>query len=321
MFVEGITSEHEIIKIPSVIRGYIVKNQIGVGSSCVVFQCYQPTQKCYYALKVIKRSLLQDKDNLKTLEIELRMFERLKHPNIVNYIETIYLEGYIVVVMELFSSGVMRQHISTITHFPTNQILRITHEILSGLCYLHSKGIAHRDIKPDNIGFDGDMHAKLLDFGLCKEDAQHSHHACGTPFYVAPEVITCDNYDATKADIWSFGITMHAFTTGSFPFKAVSIQEFNKMVQNNTLEIYNIAPHPMNIIIDKCLRKDPNKRFTAAQLMNMDFFNFLKNQNMQEINLPLRFGGKSTPKFKNLPTIVEPRHSHKHSNLTIRISH
>ena len=322
MFVEGITSEGEKIQIPSFIKGYIVKNQIGVGSSCVVFQCYHPAKKYYYAMKVIKRSLLQDKGNLKTLEIELRMFERLKHPNIVNYVETIYLEGYIIVVMELFASGVMRQHIITITPFPTNQLLRIAYEILNGLAYLHSKGIAHRDIKPDNIGFDVNMHAKLLDFGLCKEDAKHSHLACGTPFYVAPEVIMCENYDATKADIWSFGITLHAFTTGKFPFKAESISEFTKMLKHDTLEIYNVAPNPLNIIIDKCLRKNPEKRFTAAQLMNMECFNFLKSQQMMDINLPLRLGGKSTPKFKNLATIVEPRQSNKHMhNLTIRLMH
>ncbi|EAY16939.1 CAMK family protein kinase [Trichomonas vaginalis G3] len=153
--------------------------------------------------------------------------------------------------------------------FTIYEQVRIFKEIVLGLNYLHKRGISHRDIKPENILFDENYHPKIIDFGFSRENCSKLNTYCGTPFFVAPEVITSDQYDGTKADLWSLAVTMHIMNTGKFPWRYRSDVQLIKDMQFGRLEIHNEAKGLIGLIIGKLLTFDPADRPTTDDILNM----------------------------------------------------
>ena len=259
-------------EIPALVKHYEIKYIIGAGASGAVFCGIDTKTKETYAAKFVPREYLKDKIEMQHFESELRVFERLDHPNIAKYKETIYLDNYIVIFMEMLFGGTMNQFIASATHVNQAVLLRIAKEICSALEYLHKRGISHRDIKPENIAFDAQMHAKIIDFGLCIQTKEKSSMACGTPFYIAPEVIYESSYDGAKADMWAFGITMYKLATGRFPFKQMTPKKFLEVLWDIQKYIHVDIEGDLGKIIRSCLVVDQKERATAKQLLQSGLF-------------------------------------------------
>ena len=260
--------------IPETISHYKVLAKAGEGGFSRVFQAKDLKHNRLVALKFVSREIFTDTSMLSNFEKELRIFSRLNHPNIAKYYDTIFMDNYIVVVMELLLGGRLSDNIeNNMTQLPSSTVIRWTKEVLEALKYLHSKGIVHRDIKPENILFDTQMRAKLVDFGLSTEYTINGcSTACGTPFFFAPEMVTNSRYDPTKSDIWSFGVTMYNLVTKRFPFADMTPAQYISNVHKlDKLMIFSYKG-PLADVLKDALKTDPNERKSAAELLSNTVF-------------------------------------------------
>ena len=303
-------------QIPKRVGNYQIYYPVGKGGYSIVFQGKNVKTQETVALKFVKRENLKDICFLENFEKELRIYQRLNHKGITKFIETLYLPDYIVIVQELLVGGTLSHLFCPHNgYIKDDVILRWGKEILETIAYLHKNGISHNDIKPDNIGLDSYYHAKILDFGLCSDQLRTKAHKCGTPFYAAPEIFSNADHDDFKADIWSYGVTMHVIVTGQFPFIADDINSFRRDFKNPNF-IQNRCTGALGQLIDMCLKINPNERMTAHQILNTHVFDRAEKliENFQT-NLPL-----STNRSKSVwkkpvkqATIIVP-HSKTFSN-------
>ena len=261
-------------EVPSQVKQYEIKYKIGSGASGLVYSAFDPKTRETFAAKFVPRSFLKDKLEMQHFESEVRIFERVEHRNIAKWKETIYLDDYIVIIMEMLLGGNMSHMISIPSRVPDNAILRIAKELFSALAYLHERGIAHRDIKPENIAFDSMMHPKIIDFGLCEQSTEDLTLACGTTFYVAPEVICSETYDGKKSDIWSLGVTLHKLATGRFPFPEMSPEKYLNILPHIEQFLHVDIEGSLGSLLKMMLVVDQNNRPTAKQLLASNVFDY-----------------------------------------------
>ena len=265
--------------IPATLGPYKVLFKIGDGAFSTVYHGIDNRTGKVVALKFVDRKSLINMNLLSCFERELRITERLSHKSIVACYDTIFTDKYIVIVMENLRSGTLTsfKQYSTV-NLTASTYLRWGKEILEGLQYLHERGVSHHDIKPDNIGFDDNMHAKIFDFGLCEDSMFDKStikcgNACGTPYFFAPEVMTCDEYDGAKSDIWSFGVTFYYMVTGRLPYPNMSYNEFIE----NTDKIESMLEIRCGGVFEKIVRMalvaDPKKRPSAKEMLESGLFN------------------------------------------------
>jgi serine/threonine-protein kinase len=177
--------------------------------------------------------------------------------------------------MEYLSGGTLKQYLDRSFPLPTEEIRRLSLQILSGLNEIHSHGIMHRDIKTGNIMLDAENNVRIMDFGLSKSPLVTTMTTIGTVLgtlgYVAPEQVTNLNVDH-RVDIFSFGVVLYELLTNTLPFTgeneiAVIHSIFNsipKVPSDLRVEV----PRQLSDLVMRCLEKDPSKRFScAAEIM------------------------------------------------------
>ena len=272
-----------------IIGQYQVDFLLGKGAFSSVYQGKNLKTNEFVALKFVSRELLKDKQMLAHFEKELRIYSRLDHPNIAKCYDVIYKDEFIIIVMEIIQGGTLSDYIYNGAQTSRQLFSKVGKETLSALSYLHSFGISHNDIKPGNIGIDINMHAKLFDFGLSSDNAAKTDMPCGTPPYIAPEVISSSYYDGRKADIYSFGITMYALLTHSLPSLpndlCGALADVHTIMQQVQLQYGSQLTEFFNL----CLNPDPNLRPSANDLMMLDVF---KVDNANDVKQSF-----STPQF------------------------
>lgn len=254
------------VRIPNKIGKYMVLRTLGKGGFAVVVLAVDDKTKQKVAIKIVDRAQVTRKNTFSYLENELRLSARFEHPNIVKIFDIIYEEDVIMVIMEYLPNGDLTSVLSSGKTFSLDEQVHFCASLLSALQYLHAKGISHRDIKPENILFDADMNPKFIDFGLSKENASTMTTFCGTPFYMAPEIILYDSYDGKKADVWALGVTFHVMCTKSLPYSTKSETQIFRDIQHNKFNLQIEATGIIGDLIRKMLVFDPKQRATSADL-------------------------------------------------------
>ena len=185
----------------------------------------------YYAMKSIrKRDLMKQRLILQTRN-ERMILQTINHPNIVKLHYAFQTKQKLYLVMDMVNGGELFFHLKRMKQFKQNLVQFYCAEILLALEYLHSKKIIYRDLKAENILLDCDGHIKLTDLGLAKI-LQHgnTYTVCGTPEYVAPEVLLNKGHNKS-ADWWSFGVIMYELLAGHTPFISNTVEKvFHKIV-------------------------------------------------------------------------------------------
>jgi len=207
-------------KAPTVEDKYTMKDVLGTGAFSQVRLAESKEQPGrLFAIKVIDKKALKGKED--SLENEIRVLRRLHHPNIVELLEVHEEKTRVYLVMELVTGGELFDRIVEKGSYTEKDAADLIKQVLSAVAYMHSEGVVHRDLKPENLLYhssDEDSKIMISDFGLSKmEDSGIMATACGTPGYVAPEVLAQKPY-GKAVDVWSIGVISYILLCGYPPF-------------------------------------------------------------------------------------------------------
>jgi serine/threonine protein kinase len=208
--------------LPKTFGNYRVVGRLGEGSTCVVAKAVHRETGQSYAVKII-----ESMDNLPfalsaAVEREIRLLRTFAHTSIIKLIEVIRENDRIFVVMEHCEGGTLLDVILSDKLKSISEVKRLFSQIAEGISYLHDRGIAHGDIKPDNIVLTSEGDVKLIDFGFSKECLiGFDDDKSGTVQYCAPELFRSGAYDTRKADSWSLGILLFVMATGTLPYDSL----------------------------------------------------------------------------------------------------
>jgi len=256
---------------------YEFMKKLGHGATSLVRLVKRRSDGKLFALKQIKKKRL-DLDEQAQVEKEIVFLQHASHPNIVEIEECLTTKSFICVILEYVSGGHLFDRITQKGSFSEFEAATIMKQILSALAYMHAADYCHRDVKPLNLMIrDDDMDCLdmcLIDFGFLGHTTKGLSTILGSPQFLAPEVIAEKPY-SKKIDVWSCGIVLYMLLYGRVPFQANgSVPKLFKSIINDPV------PHPKNSglskaahkVLERMLEKDPEKRASCAEVMNMDWF-------------------------------------------------
>ncbi|XP_041643871.1 serine/threonine-protein kinase N2-like [Cheilinus undulatus] len=222
-----------------------------------------------YAIKALKKKDIVTRDEVDSLMSEKRIFEMInasRHPFLVNLHGCFQTIDHVCFVMEYLPGGDLMIHIHNDV-FSEAQTRFYSACVVLGLEFLHLNKIIYRDLKLDNLLMDADGFVKITDFGLCKEGMGHGDRTstfCGTPEFLAPEVLTDDNY--TRAvDWWGMGVLIYEMLVGESPFPGEDEEEVFDSIVNDDVQYPASLPADVVSIVQKLLKKNPLKRLGAGE--------------------------------------------------------
>jgi serine/threonine protein kinase len=258
---------------PRSLRGLRFASVVGRGAFGVVFSAFDPERAGRVAVKIVSRQLLEQAFFLTAFEQELRIHESLCHPNIVRIFSIVYGPKFIYMVMELCSGGDLLDYIQNTEFRPAVRVLAIFTQVLSAVEYLHERGIAHLDIKPENILLGDGGQVKLADFGCCEAPPKFPRrNAVGTLFYAAPELYMSSRPDNRAADVWSLGILFFTLECGVLPFLPGDDDAIHAQILSGNLLIAVQMPGYVADTVRACCQLDPDQRPTVKELLERDIF-------------------------------------------------
>ncbi|CAO3619731.1 unnamed protein product [Cunninghamella echinulata] len=252
----------------------VTTKTLGVGSFAVVKECIDCSTGKSYALKIILKKVIAGKEHMLTSELDI--LKQVKHPHIISMHDLYESKDAVYIVTDLASGGELFQQLLDRGSYTERDACHLIAQLLEGLAYLHDHDIVHRDIKPENLLFDTkDPDAKLMitDFGLSKILKKHDDilmTACGTPGYVAPEVLLQKGH-GKPVDIWSVGVITFVLLSGYTPFYGEDQAELFQNIMSGNYEFdeeyWGEISDTAKEFVDRLLTFDPEKRITAKDAL------------------------------------------------------
>eukprot|EP01027_Heterolobosea_sp_BB2_P009656 GEZU01014225.1.p1 GENE.GEZU01014225.1~~GEZU01014225.1.p1 ORF type:complete len:246 (-),score=52.10 GEZU01014225.1:74-811(-) len=203
---------------------YELGKTLGRGTFSKVKYAIDTETKQPYAIKIVDRKQVVKENMEQQLKREIAIMKILKHQYVVDLKEVLQTSKHIYIVLELITGGELFDRIVSAKRFSEDQARRYFQQLITGIEYCHKQGIAHRDLKPENLLLDANDNLKISDFGLSALSEGRDGRqkllmtTCGTPNYVAPEVLLEKGYDGFQADVWSAGVILFVMLAGYLPF-------------------------------------------------------------------------------------------------------
>ena len=273
-----------------------ILGHLGSGGMGEVYRARDPRLGREVALKILPAHLLADRDRLVRFAQEARSASGLNHPNIVTIYEIGQLGDLPYMAMELIEGATLRAAIQAGPQ-PVKRVLALGAQLADGLAKAHSASLVHRDLKPENVMLTRDGFVKILDFGIAKLSGPSSPEAgrpgltqtglvLGTPGYMSPEQAKGLPLDA-RSDQFSLGLILYELLTGKRAFERGSaVLTMSAVIQEEPEPLELLAPRtplPLRWLIERCLEKDPDRRFTSTQDLARDLQN-LRDHAAQLLN-------------------------------------
>uniref|UniRef100_A0A3B4B4Q9 Serine/threonine-protein kinase DCLK2 n=1 Tax=Periophthalmus magnuspinnatus TaxID=409849 RepID=A0A3B4B4Q9_9GOBI len=289
----------------SISEKYKVGKVIGDGNFAVVKECVERATGKEFALKIIDKAKCAGKEHL--IENEVAVLRKVKHPNIIMLIEEVDTPTELCLVMELVKGGDLFDAITSSAKYTERDASIMVYNLAAALKYLHSVCIVHRDIKPENLLVfeypDGTKSLKLGDFGLATVVEGPLYTVCGTPTYVAPEIISESGY-GLKVDIWAAGVITYILLCGFPPFRSESNQQEELFEQILQGRLSFPSPYWDNItdsakeLIGHMLRVKAEARYTALDVLSHPW---VTEDIVTDNNMKMEVSGKLKTHFNPAP--------------------
>lgn len=266
------------LKRDEVTKFYDFKEQLGTGSFATVKKAVRKADGKLFAVKMIKKSKLTDEE-LAVVHDEVEIMHKIHHPNCAQLYEMFETPKKIYMILELLTGGELFDRIVQKGSFSEREAANLTKDVVSAIQYLHSIGIVHRDLKPENLLYldeREDSIIKITDFGLAKYRNPHTSSsekmstACGTPGYVAPEVLKGEAY-GEAVDLWSIGVILYILLCGFPPFYHESTAQLYKQIKKGEFDFpdpyWTDISREAKDLIKGLLTVDPKRRLTCDQVL------------------------------------------------------
>ncbi|KAJ7968718.1 Non-specific serine/threonine protein kinase [Quillaja saponaria] len=228
------------------------------------------------AIKVIDKEKILKGGLISHIKREISILRRVRHPNIVQLFEVMATKAKIYFVMEYVKGGELFNKVAK-GRLKEEVARKYIQQLISAVGFCHARGVFHRDLKPENLLLDENGDLKVSDFGLSTVSDQIRqdglfHTFCGTPAYVAPEVLARKGYDAAKVDIWSCGVVLFVLMAGYLPFHDQNIMAMYKKIYKGEFRCPRWFSPELSRLLMRLLDTNPDSRFTIPEIMENKWF-------------------------------------------------
>lgn len=304
---------------------YDIRQELGTGNFATVKLGIHKKTGEKVAIKIIDKKKFALNPSLRKDQLldEVRVMKSLIHPNILAIKDIFESDDYMYLVLELATGGDLFDAVVNKQFYPEDEAREVFGQLASAVGYLHDQGIAHRDLKPENILMANPHTIKLSDFGLSKiiGEEQLMKTLCGTPQYLAPEIIfqsegaTSSGY-SKAVDIWSMGVILYILLAGFPPFGENSFEDIKKGRFSFDDQQWDTVSAPAKDLIRKLMTVDPKKRYTVEEIFEhpwMKKFNRVEGEAPSHQSQPLVYS-QSVDNSANNSHQDTHKDSHKHSS-------
>jgi len=259
-----------------IMQRYELGKLLGQGTFAKVYHGRNLKNSMSVAIKVIDKEKVLKVGMIEQIKREISVMRLIRHPHVVELYEVMASKTKIYVVMEYVKGGELFNKVSK-GKLKHDEARRYFQQLISAVDYCHSRGVCHRDLKPENLLLDENGNLKVSDFGLSAlAETKHQdgllHTTCGTPAYVAPEVINRKGYDGTKADIWSCGVILYVLLAGFLPFRDPNLIEMYRKIGKADFKYPNWFASDVRRLLSKILDPNPKTRISIAKIMESSWF-------------------------------------------------
>lgn len=268
-------SEGSVIHQNNELEKYSIGKIIGHGAQANVRLCKNKFTGNSYCMKIYSHIFIQNKEKKIAIEKEISILKEISHPNIIKFIEKIYSNYTIYLILECANGITLKSYMKNQPNQRLNELKtkKIFIQLISALSYLHNKNICHRDIKLENIIINEKMNIKIIDLGL----GIHFHPNkklnlyCGTPYFMAPEILKKKEYFGPSVDVWSAGIVLYNLLCGKLPFKAQNEKNLTQIISNGYIDFPNFISKEAKDLIKKMLCVNPAFRISSHDILKHEW--------------------------------------------------
>ncbi|XP_022724241.1 CBL-interacting serine/threonine-protein kinase 12-like [Durio zibethinus] len=255
---------------------YEVGKLLGHGTFAKVYHARNVKSGDSVAIKVLDKEKILKGGLIAHIKREIAILRRVRHPNIVQLFEIMATKSKIYFVMEYVRGGELFNKVAK-GRLKEDVARKYFQQLISAVNFCHARGVYHRDLKPENLLLDENGDLKVSDFGLSAVSDQIRqdglfHTFCGTPAYVAPEVLARKGYDAAKVDIWSCGVILFVLMAGYLPFHDRNIMAMYKKIYKGEFRCPRWFSPELIRLLTKLLQTNPETRITIPEIMENCWF-------------------------------------------------
>ncbi|KAL7224603.1 hypothetical protein ACSBR1_025969 [Camellia fascicularis] len=253
---------------------YQLSRTIGEGTFAKVKLATNTENGQHVAIKIIDKHMVIENNLIYQVKREIRTMKLLRHPNIVRIHEVIGTKTKIYIVMEYVSGGQLADKLSYINRLNEREARKHFQQLIDAVDYCHCRGVYHRDLKPENLLLNSKGNLKVSDFGLSalRKPGDLLSTACGSPSYVAPELLMNKGYEGAAADVWSCGVILFELLTGFLPFDDRNLMNLYKKILRAQYTFPEWFTESQKKLISKILDPNPRTRITIPEIIEDQWF-------------------------------------------------
>ncbi|WOK99507.1 CBL-interacting protein kinase 23-like isoform X1 [Canna indica] len=229
------------------------------------------------AIKIFDKDKILRHKMVRQIKREISTMKLVRHPNVIEMYEVMASKTKIYIVLEFVDGGELFDKIARNGKLKEDEARKYFQQLINAVDYCHSRGVFHRDLKPENLLLDTNGVLKISDFGLSALSQQVRedgllYTTCGTPNYVAPEVVKDKGYDGAKADIWSCGVILFVLMAGYLPFEDSNLASLYKKIFKANFSCPSWFSTSAKKLIKRILDPKPQSRITIPEILENDWF-------------------------------------------------